>query len=439
MMNKNKIITALLAIVSWQGAIAQSPTPAPNQSKSVLITGLVIHVGDGKKIENGGIGFRNGKIDLVADMSVIKLKANAYDTSINFNAAHAYPSFIAANSTLGLNEVDAVRATNDFAEVGEFNPHVRALIAFNSDSKVNSTVRTNGVLMAQVTPSAGIISGKSSVLALEGWNWEDALIKADEGIHLHFPEYRNRNNPSDQNGKENKALQEYQKKLNDLMSFMEASFQYCKNNAPSEINLRYEAMRGLFNGNKTLYIHVQNAKEIQSALQFIKPFNIAKVSLVGARDAYKVLGLLKESKVSVMLARVHSLPTREHDDVDMPFKLPAFLYKEGIPFCLQNAGDMEGMNSRNIPFLAGTARAYGLPEEEAIASISLNTAKILGIDKDFGSITEGKSASFFISKGDALDMRTNEVLLAFVNGKKLDLRNTQMEQYKRYMEKYGIK
>lgn len=435
-MNNKLFAIVFLYFISFC-AKAQSPTPAPEQRKSVLISGLVIHVGDGKKIENGGIGFRNGKIDLVADMSVIKLKTSTYDTVITLNNAHAYPAFIACNTTLGINEVDAVRATNDFSEVGEMNPHIRSAIAFNTDSKVNTTVRTNGVLMAQVTPAGGTISGKSSVLALEGWNWEDAMVKEDDGVHVRFPEFRNRPAPAE-GAKENKALVEYKKKLDELKKFMEQAKQYCRNNSNTEINLRYEAMRNVFNGKMNLYIHSQNATDIQTAIEFIQPFEIKKVVLVGAREAHKVLPLLKEKNIAVMINRVHSLPPKEQDDVDLPYKLPSILQKEGLLFCLQNAGDMEGMNARNLPFLAGTARAYGLSEEEAVASISFSTAKILGIDKETGSITEGKNADFFISTGDALDMRTNQVLMAFFKGKQIDLRNTQQEQYMRYKKKYGI-
>jgi imidazolonepropionase-like amidohydrolase len=136
---------------------------------------------------------------------------------------------------------------------------------------------------------------------------------------------------------------------------------------------------------------------------------------------------------------VHSLPERQQDDVDLPYKLPYLLQKDSVLFCLQNQGDMEAMGARNLPFMAGTARAYGLTNEQAVAAVSYNAAKILGIDKQIGTIEEGKDASFFISIGDALDMRTNNVILAFINGKSLRLTNGQQELYKKYLNKHQIK
>jgi imidazolonepropionase-like amidohydrolase len=181
------LVFGLLTLVAMK---AQVPSPGAKQSKSIMLWGATIHVGNGKVIENGAVGFKNGKITFLMsgeELKRVKLKDGEYDTTINVQGKHIYPGFIAPNSTLGLSEVDEVRATKDFAEVGEFNPHIRSLIAFNTDSKVSSTVRTNGVLYVQATPRGGIISGKSSVLSLDGWNWEDAVIKTDDGIHVNFP------------------------------------------------------------------------------------------------------------------------------------------------------------------------------------------------------------------------------------------------------------
>jgi len=161
--------------------------------------------------------------------------------------------------------------------------------------------------------------------------------------------------------------------------------------------------------------------------------------LVGGAESWRVTKLLKQNNIAVMLNRVHSLPERQQDDIDLPYKLPYLLQKDSILFCLQNEGDMEGMNARNIPFLAGTARAYGLTNEQAVAALSYNAAKIMGVDKQMGTIEGGKDASFFISTGDALDMKTNCVILAFINGKKIALTNLQQELYKKYVNKYQIK
>lgn len=439
-MNFNKNILALGSLFLFLAASAQTPTPAPKQSRSILITGVVVHVGNGKVIENGVIGFKDGKITLVADATTIKMSESAYDTSFALPGAHAYPGFIAPNTTLGITEVDAVRSTNDYSEVGGYNPHVRSLIAYNAEGKVITTVRTNGILYAQVTPRRGTICGTSSIMGLDGWNWEDAVMKKDDGVHLNFPKitFRAQFNiegpdvPTTGNTK-------YDEQMNELKKFFSDAKAYCLQATVEEKNLRYEAMRGVFAGTQNLYIHADFVKDIIASVNFTKQFEIKKPVLVGGNDCWKITKLLKQNNIPVMITRMHSLPEADFDDVDLPYKLAYLLQKDSVQFCLQNAGDQEGQNARNIPFLAGTARAYGLNNEQAVASVSYSVAKIMGVDKEIGSIEEGKNASFFISTGDALDMKTNNVILAFLNGKKLMLTNTQQEQYKRYSNKYGIK
>ncbi len=163
------------------------------QNKSIVITNGTLHIGNDSVIQNATIGIRNGKITEVIDASKSNVELGNYDEKIDATGKHIYPAFIAPNSTLGLTEIEAVRATNDFRETGIALPNVRSLIAYNTDSKIIPTVRTNGVLLAQITPRGGLISGTSSVLMLDGWNWEDAAYKIDEGIHINWPRMQTRN------------------------------------------------------------------------------------------------------------------------------------------------------------------------------------------------------------------------------------------------------
>ena len=420
---------------------SQNPIPATSQTKSILLMNGVAHIGNGKVIENSAIGFKDGKIILVADATTIKIQQSAYDTTINIFGKHVYPGIIAPNSTLGLSEIDAVRATRDLSDIGGYNPHIRSVIAYNSDSKIPPTVRTNGVLIAQVTPRGGVISGTSSVLELDGWNWEDMVLKTDDGIHLNWPKMFKRDWEKNEDANEMppmKKSEEYEKSKTELKKFFSDANAYNETTA-AEKNLRLEAMRGLFNSGKTLFIHVNYVKEIEESVTFALSQGVKKIVVVGGTDSWMVTDLLEENKVAVMVNRVHDLPGRTDDDIDLPYKLPALLQKAGVLFCLENSGDMEQIQSRNIPFLAGTASAYGLTKEEALSSITLNTAKILGIDSRVGSLEEGKDATLFISTGDALDIKTNNVELAFIRGKKLDLTNEQTVLYEKYKTKYGIK
>jgi imidazolonepropionase-like amidohydrolase len=437
----NVFLILQFAICNLQSAICQTPIPAPPQTKSILLMNGIAHIGNGKVIENSAIGFKNGKIELIADATTIRLMKGAYDTTINISGKHVYPGFIAPNSTLGLNEIEAVRATRDFSETGSYNPHVRSIVAYNSDSKIPPTVRTNGILLAQITPRSGTISGTSSIIELDGWNWEDMALKTDDGIHLNWPRMFKREREKDEDFNEMPPLkknEDYEKQKNELKKFFSDAKAY--NEIPAaEKNLRLEAMKGIFSSAKILYVHVNYAKEIEDAVHFLKDAGVKKMVIVGGTDSWMVADLLKENNIPVMVNRIHDLPNRTDDDIDLPYKLPTLLQKAGVLFCLENSGDMEEMQERNLPFNAGTAAAYGLTKEEALASITLNAAKILGIDNRVGSLEAGKDATLFISTGDALDMKSNNVELAFIRGKKLDLSNEQKALYGKYMKKYGLK
>lgn len=433
-----KLTCLLLFIFISANLFSQVPSPGVKQSKSIMLKGATIHVGDGKVLVNGAIAFEEGKITLVlSEDDLKKIKLKKYDTIIDVSGKHIYPSFIAANSTLGIGEVESVKATLDFAEIGTYNPHVRALIAFNTDSKVASTVRTNGVLYIQVTPRDGVISGKSSVVSLDAWNWEDAVLRTDDGIHVNFPKMIERHGwwaepePSSNNAK-------YDEQINELKKFFTEAKYYYDAADKQETNLRFEAMRNVFAGKASVYIHADYVKDIIAAVNFSKAFGLKKTVIVGGKDSWKITSLLKQNNIAVMVNRLHDLPGAEQEDIDQTFKLPYLLQKDSVLFCLQNQGDMEGMNTRNLPFLAGTACAYGLTQEQAIASITLNAAKILGVEDKIGSLEVGKNASIIVSNGDALDMRTNNIVLAFVEGRVVVLHNSQIDLYNKYMNKYNL-
>lgn len=414
-------------------AFSQNPAPAPPQSKSILLINGTAHLGNGKVIENSAIGFKDGKIDLVADATLIKLQQGAYDTIISVSGKQVYPGFIAANTNLGLSEIDLIRATRDVNETGSLNPEARAIIAYNTDSRVTPTVRSNGVLLAQIVPHGGLISGQSSVVELDAWNWEDAAYETDIGIHLNWPsmtllKFLGATPEEEQKKNTDKALQDVRDLFNDAKAYSEL-----KN--PEAKNLHLESMKGLFAGTKKLFVHANNVKQIVAAVNFCKEYKI-KMVLVGGVDSWRVTDLLKENNIPVILGRTHALPPRQDEDIDLPFKLPSLLQKAGMLFCNSNEGFWQ---VRNISFNAGTDVPYGLTKEEALTAITLSPAKILGIDTSLGSIEEGKDATIIVSSGDALDMRTNNIEWAFIRGKLIDLDNIQKQLNRKYLDKYRLK
>lgn len=425
-----------MALISQSLIIAQQ-TPAPKQTKDFAIVGATAHIGNGTVIEKSLIIVKNGKLHTVTDVSAENLDVTGMQV-IDAAGKHVYPGFIIPNSTLGLVEIDAVKASDDDAELGSWNPHIRSLIAYNSESKVVESMRPNGVLLGQITPRGGRISGTSSVVQFDAWNWEDAAVKTDNGIHLNWPSSFTRGRwwlGEDPGLKPNKN---YSNQVAEIVNYVTECKAYNQGNK-TITHLPFEALQGIFDGSKTLYINVDNEKGIIDAVNFSKENKVKNMVIVGGREAYKVTDLLKQNNIAVLLERVHSRPNNEDDDYDLPFKAAKLLVDDGITVALQVAagGRMERMNSRNLPFYAGTTVAHGLTKAQALELITLNPAKILGIDTNYGSLESGKSATLFISEGDALDMRTNNITHAFIDGRAISLETHQTTLWKRYSGKYN--
>ena len=424
---------AVLVLIG-QAGFAQHPTPGSEPEKPVVLLGGKLHVGDGTVIESSAIGIENGKISFVGDASKIRIDRTASDI-IDVAGKDVYPGFILPNNVLGIFEIGAVRATRDFAETGQFNPSTRSVIAFNTESKIIPTVRSNGVLLTQGTPRTGRISGTSSICHLDGWNWEDAIVKEDDGIHFNWP-YRYQRTGWWAEPGPTKPNEKYGEYIDELRAYMMRAKAYSEN--PSEeTNLNMQACSGLFNGDKRMYIHVNDAKSITEAVLFAVEIGAKNPVIVGGEQSWMVTDILKQYNVPVILERVHSLPDNDDDDIDQPFKTPKMLHDAGVLFCFNYEGDMEAMGARNLPFSAGTAVAYGLPYEEAIKALTSNTAKILGCDDLTGLVAEGKEATLFVSEGDALDMMTNDVTRAFIQGRPVNLDNHHKQLYRKYKEKYA--
>ena len=414
---------------------AQNPTPARPQTKSILINGGTVHDGLGKVFADASVGLKDGKIIYLSYLNQTESK-QIWDSIIDAKGKHIYPGLIALNTYLGLSEIEAIRAMNDYAEVGGNNPSARSIVAYNTDSKVTPTVRSNGILMAQITPQGGLISGSSSIVNLDAWNWEDAAYKADEGIHINWPRMRvYYGNGTDQEEFEKKQKERISKEIESIETLLADAYAYQLTAKPLNKNLNLEAMRGLFNGTKKLYIHADYVKEIIAAINLCNKYKILFV-LVGGADADLVLNLLKENKVQIILGRTHSLPNRDDEAIDAAFTLPKKLKDAGILFALSCDGFWQ---VRNLPYMAGTAAAYGLSNEDALSTITYNAAQIVGMEQQVGSISIGKDATILICEGDLLDMKSSNIKNAFIQGRLIDIDNIQHQLYEKYKKKYNLK
>ncbi len=423
------LVVFLLAIST---GLAQLPQPAEPQSDAILLKGGIAHLGNGKVIKNSLIGFDEGKITLVADATTSKIDVAGY-TVINISGQHVYPGFILPNSSIGLEEVSAVRATRDANETGYMKPHIRSLVAYNTDSKIPPTLRFNGILMAETTPSGGRISGTSSVMNLEGWNWENAALKTDVGVHMSWPSKMGGHFDFATFTWVREPNKKYDSQVAELVSFFDDAKSY-SDLSSKERNLKMEAMAGLFDGSKILYIRANSAKEIVQAVRFGQEKGVQKIVVLAGTEALDAASFLAENNIPVVLPNVHSLAGSD-EVVELPYELAGLLTKAGVTVALSHNGMLA--RARNLPFYAGTAAAYGLGKEGALQAITLNAAKVLGIENEVGSLEEGKRATLFVSKGDALDMMTNNLTHAYIDGKTIQLDGEQQALYKQYSDKYA--
>lgn len=437
-----KIFLAIAALFSVAANAQETVLPAKEQKGLMFIKNATIHVGNGKVIENGIIKIKDGKIEEVGTNIAIPVDdVKVFDVK----GKHVYPGLILSTSNLGLSEINSVRATQDVREIGDMNMNVRSIVAYNSDSKVINTLRSNGVLLANIVPQGSFVAGSSSVIQLDAWNWEDAAYKTDAGMHVYMPlllarpgggRFGGGGGGAGPQAPASDPVKAGLEKIEGLKSFFKEAKAYHAAPSHEETNLKFEAVKGLFNKTQKLYVHGNTVKQILVALDFVKEFGF-DVVIVGGSESYRVADLLKQNNVSVILQQPHSLPTATDDDVDQPYKTAAALQKAGVLFAISD--DDAQTRGRNLPFNAGTAAAYGLTKEEALAAISLNAAKIMGVADKTGSIEVGKDANIVVSEGDLLDMRTSNVTDAFIQGRKIDLTDKHKLLNERFEQKYELK
>jgi len=424
-------------------AIAQEVIyPAQAFKGKTFITNGTIHVGNGTVIDKGNVVISEGKI---ISVSAAAVAPGNNDRMIDAAGKHVYPGLILANSDIGLKEIaNGVRASNDFSELGEFNSNIRSIVAYNTDSRVPAVLRSNGILLANVAPQGGVISGSSSVVQLDAWNWEDAAYQTDGGMHINLPSFISRGGGRRFGGfpgfpgagGADAGSNSASEKVEEIKSFFRQAKAYLQEATHTAVNLKFESMRPLLEKKQKLFVHGDQVKQMLIAIDFAKEFGV-EVVIVGGSESFQMADLLKANNIAVILDQCLNLPALEDDDIDQPFKTPAALQKAGVLFCIND--DDANTRYRNLSYNAGIAATFGLTKEEALSAVTLNAAKILGIDKITGSLEVGKDANIVVSDGDLLDPKSSTVSHILIQGRMTSLDNKQRQLYERYKHKYSLK
>ncbi|MGB7344664.1 MAG: amidohydrolase family protein [Pirellulaceae bacterium] len=435
-MRKSLLVASILVVgflfVGTSKALAHDQIPGAPQNRAVVIKGVTIHRVDGPIIENGSVLFEQGKITAVGKAVVVPEKAIEIDGSDK----HVYPGLIEPMTDLGLREINAVSETSDTTEHGDRNPNAKSWVAVNPDSELIPVARAGGVLTVMTAPMGRWLRGQSAVINLDGWSVDEMALLAPAGLYVDW----DRMEPSEDD--EKKRIEKRTERIAELDALLDEAKRYGEgrqanaNDTPTD--LRLESLLKLIRGEFPLIAEANKQSVIESAVAFAQRHQL-KLTLYGGYDAVSCAELLKKYDVPVIVGGVHRLPMRRHDPFDAAYTLPARLHAAGVRYCVGGAGAGSpggAAAARNLPYHAGNAVAYGLPREEAIRSITLSAAEILGVADRIGSITVSKDATLILTDGDILETPTH-VVQAWIGGREVDLGSRHKTLYDKYRKKYS--
>jgi imidazolonepropionase-like amidohydrolase len=420
---------------------------SPLDAETILLTGATVHTVSGPTLAPGQVLIKDGRIDAVDHL--IPTKA---DKVVKLDGQHLYPGLIAASTSLGLIEIDAVRATRDAAEVGEYTPDVESWSAVNPDSELIPVARANGITHFLPVPSGGIVAGQSGLMAADGWTTEDMTVRKPVALHVFWPSMDLNTTPKAEFKDKSKwrSLEEQAKerreKVRALEDFFEEARAYKKareaggkNDLPIENPVpAWEAMLPYVRGEQPVMVHANDERQIKAAVKWAVTHSY-KIILAGGRDAWKVREVLATNQIPVIFEGIFnqgndlsSTPARDTYRYDVYFRAPQVLHEAGVKviFSLGLGGEPASV-TRNLPYSAAQAVAFGLPEDEALRGITLYPAEALGVADRLGSIAAGKEATLFVADGNILDIRSN-VKRMWIAGKEVSLESRHTRLYEKY-------
>ena len=405
---------------------------AAGTDDSFLLRGVTVHTVSGQDLPNGSVLVQDGKIMGVG----VKLSAPKGIRIIEGKSMHVYPGMIDSASEVGMIEIDSVKETTDLAELGDFNPQLRAAVAVNPSSEHIPVTRANGITAVMNLPRGGMIAGQGSLMHLDGWTWEEMEILRSGTMHINFPVLT----PAPSRFGDSRRVpfvevqREYEAKLRSLHDFFEQCRRYQKAKAAAlagfQTDLKYEAMLPVLERKLPALITAIRERTVHDAVEFAAQEHI-RIILADVREPGQMLPELKTKGIPVVLGKTLELPLNGDDPYDAPSSLPAQLYRAGVKFAFAT---FSASFSRNLPYQAANAVAFGLPYAEALKAVTLNAAEIWGVGEKMGSIDEGKWADLMITDGDPLEAKT-QIKQLFIKGKPVDLENKHHQLYEKYLNR----
>ena len=430
-----KIVCTSIGIIAIHllnplNSFSSDQIPGKRQDRPVALVGGMIHPVNGETVEKGNLVFDQGEITAMGREASIPPGAEVIDIT----GKHIYPGFVSGNTTMGLVEIGAVRATRDAAETGRINPNVRAEVAVNPESELIPVTRANGITTVVTAPRGGLISGTSALIALDGWTWEEMVVKAPLALNVNWPSMTTirawwmEKSKEEQKKERERALKE----LDD--AFREARAYWIARKSGEEVktDLRWEAMIPALEGKLPVMVWANEVQQIEAAVAWAERESL-KIIIGGGYDSWRVADLLKRKEIPVLIGGIHRNPSRRWEEYDLPFTLPRKLFDAGVQYCIASGGWTS--NERNLPYHAAKASAYGLPKEEALKAITLYPARIFGVDDRLGSLEKGKDATLIVTTGDPLEV-TTQIEMEFIQGRKVDLTSRHTMLYEKYRKKY---
>ncbi|WP_373070791.1 amidohydrolase family protein [Gemmatimonas sp.] len=429
---------AISGLVAPRGVLAQERMTVAPQEQPVVLRGATIHTVTKGTITNGTIVMDRGKITAIGGAEIaVPRGAKVVDVS----GKHIYPGLIDAYSTVGITEIGSVDVSSDISEIGDFNPNVRAEVAVNAESRHIGTTRSAGVLVAFSTPEGGVISGLSSAMSLEGWTWEEMSMKGAAALNVKWPDPNARSGgrfggggPGGRGGPPGPPPKTYADQVQQIKEWFAEARAYrdaVKSGASVRTDARYAAMTPALDGAIPVVVAAEGAAQINDAITWGKAEGL-KLVIRGGRDALQVADRLKAEQVPVILTSTMSAPDRQYEGYDNAYATPAKLFAAGVKFAI--AGGSGALYSYRLPWEAGVAVAFGLPEEEALKAVTINAAEFLGIADKVGSLEVGKEGTLLITTGTPLDMTSN-IIQSYIQGREINMMDIHKLFFQKYMEK----